>query len=135
MAKRGNGRNQRAERAFTVPHAKPIAPAPPKIGEPMAAEQAEPAAEVGTEVRPPTPKVVTITIELPTAPAREHAYVPSHVESRLNGDQGMALRRLFDGLDAAGCRLKNERRIGSMAEAARYVLERVHDALMSPPTE
>lgn len=64
-------------------------------------------------------------IELPLATFRPEVYLHSHVEVRLDPPQQVALRRLFDGLDLAGARLKNGRRVSSPPDCVRYLLEQL----------
>lgn len=66
---------------------------------------------------------VKITIEVAEYGKRDH--VSRHVEAQLDGDQAAALKRAFVGLDEAGARLANGRRITSNADVIRYLLERI----------
>lgn len=68
-------------------------------------------------------------VELPRLAALpEKVYIPTHVETRLDLDQGRTLRRLYDTLDQGGLRLKNGRRIASNADVIRWLLEAIAGA-------
>jgi len=67
------------------------------------------------------------TLNLPLAPLREDVYLTEHLDFRLSIPNRRTLRRLFDGLDEAGARLPNGRRVVSVSDAVRFVLDRLAD--------
>ena len=50
-----------------------------------------------------------------------------HVQALLDRRQALAINRLFKGLDDTGARLANGRRIGSKADAVRWLLEQLSE--------
>ena len=75
-----------------------------------------------------TNPIVPHVVEIPVAPApvREDAHRPLHVQVRLKTKaQRTAMRRLYEGLDQTGARMANGRRVHSLADAMRWVLERL----------
>jgi len=69
---------------------------------------------------------VVVEIAVPLAPLDEAAYMSSHVEvRRLDVPQRTALRRLRNGLNAAGARLANTKFVESPADAVRWLLEQI----------
>ena len=78
----------------------------------------------------------TVTIELPWAAVSEKAYLQRHVELQLDRRQGVALRAVFNALEAdPPARLKPARPgdrgrvVQAPPDAIRYMLEAVADAL------
>ena len=66
-----------------------------------------------------------IEIILPVAPLSD-GHLPRHIEvGRLTRAQSIALRRLRQGMDETGVRLENKRRIASVADVVRYILEQI----------
>lgn len=95
---------------------------------PEAAAEAAPQPPPTTEIRKlPAPKLRKVRIEAQLAPLFEQAYRPTHVEARLDPAQARVLRRLLDGLDQAGARLRNGRRVGSPADSVRWLLEQLDE--------
>lgn len=70
------------------------------------------------------PVIATRLLELPLGVV-PCGYVSRHVDARLDRRQGAALRRLQDGLDRAGRRLANGKRVISTADAVRWLLEQI----------
>ncbi len=74
----------------------------------------------------PTTKSVSLT-----APVAEladgHGSNPQsgHVAARLDRRQAVALNRLFHGLDQAGVRMANGKRVFSRADAVRWLMEQL----------
>jgi hypothetical protein len=58
----------------------------------------------------------------------DNCYVSRHVELRMSPPQARTLRCVLLGLDAAGERLLNGRRVASAADALRWLLERIGGA-------
>jgi len=74
----------------------------------------------------PIPVQSAVTIAVPFSSASlDHCYISTHVDAQLSHQQGLALRRLHLGLDAAGAKLANDRRVASAADAVRWLLEQV----------
>lgn len=67
----------------------------------------------------------TVLIEAPIGALVEGDYKPRHVSIILFGEQQIAMKRLFRGMDETGARLKNGRRVSSNADVVRYLLEQV----------
>lgn len=67
----------------------------------------------------------SITMRLPVSLDLGDRYMTDRLDLRLIGHQKFALRRLLDGLDAAGARLANGRRVTSPPDVIRYLLENV----------
>ncbi len=72
-----------------------------------------------------TEQETTVLIEAPVGAILETDYKPRHIEVVLYGEQQTAMKRLFKGMDEAGCRLKNGRRVASNADVFRYLLEQI----------
>jgi len=72
----------------------------------------------------PVPSTVTIAVPFSSA-SLDHCYISTHVDAQLSHQQGLALRRLHLGLDAAGARLANGRRVATPPDAVRWLLEQV----------
>lgn len=73
-----------------------------------------------------TPRVVVdplIEVAVPIADFPIGAYVTRHVEVQLDERQATTLKRLLAGLDRAGRRLANQRRVQSHADALKWLLE------------
>lgn len=67
-----------------------------------------------------------VTLQLPLGPELpEGTVVPRHVETRLDRDQGDALRRLFEGLHQRGVRLASGQHVDRYAQVIRYLLDQV----------
>lgn len=62
-------------------------------------------------------------IAFPLVPIDEGAYRKTHVDLQLSGRQALGLRALFEGLDRAGARLENGRRVSTPTDAVRFLLE------------
>ncbi len=76
------------------------------------------------------PAVRPVTLQLPLGALDADAYrgrglQDKHCEARLDRPQADTLRRVFNGLDATGARLRNGKRIASNADVVRWILERV----------
>lgn len=85
----------------------------PKSGEPEAAERV-----------PFAPAVLLhATLTAPLGSVDPVAYLSDHIEGRLDPFQGSGLRHLVNGLDAAGKRLRNGRRVLTSIDAVRWLLE------------
>lgn len=72
--------------------------------------------------------VVQIEIPIgPVPPTGDGApYLTNHVEAgKLTQRQRVGLSRLVNGLDQAGCRLTDGRRVVTSADAVRWLLERL----------
>lgn len=101
-----------------------------------AAVAEEPPDESGLEVNEKAvrPVIKTVRVKLPlldlasAGGEEDRAYRSRHVEARLDGAQAETMKRLFRGLDQVGARLANGRRVGSNADAVRWVLEQVGGA-------
>lgn len=74
------------------------------------------------------PAADVVMVECPLGEVPPHEYAQQHVEVQLNEPQAFALKRLVEGLDLAGARLNNERRITEPPDALRYLLERIDAA-------
>lgn len=70
-------------------------------------------------------KAKTIKIEIPLTGDPPTGYVSRHVDVRLDPDQANSLRRILDGLAATGACLRNKRRIETIGDALRWLLEQV----------
>jgi hypothetical protein len=69
-----------------------------------------------------------VQIELPLGEVG-NGYLTNHVEvGGLNVPQRETLKRLFHGLDHAGARLANGKRVGSNADTIRWILEQIGQA-------
>ncbi len=91
-----------------------------------------PATEPATISQEMDPAPSTVSIDVPLGQvdldqvAAGKLHLSRHVEiGRLTHDQKLALRRLQRGLDQSGARLANGKRIGSNADAVRWLLEQV----------
>lgn len=73
----------------------------------------------------PGPLLQTVPLAVPLAPLDETVCIIGHVEAQLSRTQRRTLRRIFDGLDQSGSRLANGRRVGSAADAVRWMIEQV----------
>ena len=102
-----------------------LADAPEAAAE--AAQQPPPASNAPPAVKPAPPKLRKATATVELAPFRDNVHTPTHVEVRFEPAQARTMRRLYDGLDQAGVRLKNGRRVGSPADCIRYVLEQLDE--------
>ncbi len=69
--------------------------------------------------------VSTVGIEIVVGDYGRRDHVSRHVEAQLDTAQADALKRAFVGLDEAGARLANGRRIASNADVVRYMLEQI----------
>lgn len=63
------------------------------------------------------------TIHVPLAPVSD-SYAVGHLDMKLDRELRTTLRRMYDGLDQSGARLKNGKRISGPPDVIRYVLER-----------
>jgi hypothetical protein len=123
MAKRkdanGNG-NGRQVRPGTVGTAEvKSTPSDCPTGKP-----AKPAAQPTAEQAQPAGG--TVTIELPWSPVSETAHLARHVEVTLDRPQRVALRALFNALNAEPpARLKSGRYVQSPPDAVRWMLEQL----------
>ena len=97
----------------------PIGPIGPIAGEPLAEPPLPP-----PNLLTPVPSTVTIAVPFSSA-SLDHCYISTHVDAQLSHQQGLALRRLHLGLDAAGARLANGRRVATPPDAVRWMLEQV----------
>lgn len=70
---------------------------------------------------PSAPLVVPLAILDP------RAYVPQHVDLQLSAKQGKTLKRIAGGLDAIGQRLESGRRVQTLSDAVRWMLEQIVD--------
>lgn len=82
-------------------------------------------AKPASEVAPPPGGIV---LTFPALPPLDGAYVPTHLDLQLSPKQGEGLRRLFIGLDKAGNRLRDGRRITYFTDVVRALLEQAADA-------
>jgi len=90
-----------------------------------------PDADVSQEM----PPAVQLTLALPPlAPPNLAAYRQRHLDVQLSGPQAVAVRRLYDTLDAAGSRLANGKRVASSVDAVRWLLEQLGQALSGAAT-
>lgn len=80
-------------------------------------------------------RVVTTTIAAPVAELNARAHRPRHVEVNLTARQGEGLQILRDGLYERSARLANGKPIASNADAIRWWLEQLPEALMSRDIE
>ena len=81
------------------------------------------AKEDGRAVGRPEMRPGRITVELPWGEAGD-GYMPRHIEvNRLTERQGLTLKRLVAGADAAGVRLANGKRVTTMTDGVRMLLE------------
>lgn len=69
----------------------------------------------------------SVVVELPVANLPEsHGNIPQRIDAGfLTRQQGVALKRLLRGLDDAGARLQNGKRITHKTDVIRYLLEQV----------
>jgi len=64
-----------------------------------------------------------VRLDIPVALTDSDAYRSTHVDVQLNREQAESMHRIFHGLDQAGARLQNGRRIATNADAFRWLLE------------
>lgn len=69
-----------------------------------------------------------IRVELPVSHHLNGRYMTDRIDMRLSAAQRRALRRLLDGLDAAGARLSNGKRIVAPPDVVRFLLEGIESA-------
>lgn len=63
------------------------------------------------------------TIQVPVAQIAAGNYAAMHVNLNLDKEQARTLKQLRAGLDQAGARLREGRRVQSSADTIRYLLE------------
>ncbi len=89
-------------------------------------QPAPPPREQRGEPQPREGEITTTTIGLPLHRLRDGVPHHGHIEVQLRTlEQKRAMRRLFDGLNQAGARMKNGRRVQSYPDVVRYVLKRI----------
>lgn len=79
------------------------------------------------------PPAELVQVECPLRDFPPHCYVTPHVEVQLDAAQAATLRRLVEGLDVAGARLANNRRVTTGPDAVRYLLDRLADKPAAQP--
>jgi len=82
-------------------------------------EQPETAAE---------PTVEIVQVSVPLAELKPNEYLNTHVDARLDPDQRVALRRLYNALWQQHAHLASGRHVESAADAVRWLLEAVVEA-------
>ena len=93
------------------------------------AESGQPQAESGSEQQAAEPApfapavLLHATITAPLGSVDPVAYASDHIDGRLDPLQASGLRHLYNGLDAAGKRLRNGRRVLTSIDAVRWLLE------------
>ena len=71
------------------------------------------------------PSLPTVTITVPIAEPAD-GYIPSHIDCHLRERRlAMAFDRLYRGLDAAGVRMLDGRRVMHRTDALRWLCEQV----------
>jgi hypothetical protein len=83
------------------------------------------------------PVVELIEIDVPFSDMQlDGCYISCHLDVRLTRRQGDTIRRIQLGLDAAGARLANNRRVVTQADAIRWLLEEIgREAIPAGPAE
>ena len=107
-----------------------IVPRPPGIqGEDSGAERPEPATDhqAATADAPPKLSTHSAILELPLAAVSPGSFMGRnvHIELRLKPPESELLKSLQTGLDAAGVRLRDGRRVASKADTVRWLLEQL----------
>ena len=78
-----------------------------------------------------SPSLPTVTITVPIAEPVD-GYIPSHIDCHLRERRlAVAFDRLYRGLDAAGTRLSDGRRIAHRTDALRWLCEQVIERILS----
>lgn len=67
----------------------------------------------------------SVTVTLPVKAPPENAYITEHVDLVLSPKQRLAVRYVLEGLQAGNMRLQSGRLPNSIADAVRYVFERI----------
>jgi hypothetical protein len=78
--------------------------------------------EISPQSPIPNPCVLTVPVARPDL---DNCYISRHCEVRLSPQQARTLRCVLLGLDAAGERLSNGRRVATPADALRWLLEKI----------
>jgi hypothetical protein len=84
----------------------------------------EAAAEPAETPQSEPPVMVSLTAPLAQADLQD-CYISTHVEVRLTRAQGLALRRLHLALDADGARMAGGRRVIHLADAVKWLLDKL----------
>ena len=105
-----------------------VCPAPPAI--PEASDATAPITEPtvlepGVHIRATAAMPHLVQIELPMVAEPKPGYSSRHVDLQLDADQAITLRRVFEGIDAAGSRLASGKRITTNADVVRFLLEQI----------
>lgn len=124
-----------------TPTNKPTPPGATDFAEPAEPIEETPVeetpAEDTPEETPPEPveekpaEIATVLVECPLAELSGDGYFANpdqgHVQAQLDRHQALTLNRLLKGLDDTGARLANTKRVGSRADAVRWLLEQLSE--------
>lgn len=78
----------------------------------------------------PTPDIRVVDVALPVQKVDAATSCPRHIDIRLNHEQAIAFRGLFDGLHEQGAKIKGTvpgttKYVNTPSDAVKYVLEQL----------
>ena len=82
-----------------------------------------------TPTRAPVRKCRAVTIKVPAMRPLPGVHIMRHLEIRVNQAAGIGLRHLYDALMHDGATLASGRKVRKPVDAARWLLEKLGDAV------
>ena len=121
MAKKHRGQRQRTE---SVREPEPEAPVAREESFETTTEGPPAIPETATG-EAPTPEVEVRELDLPVLATAPTGYRARHLSVNLSPEEATSFRRLTMGLSFSGARLDNGRPVETVADAARYVAQKI----------